>query len=114
MSREVSILDYALMHFYRFVSSSELSASATLYGISYHSPKDRHLQIETSTFNAIPGQNIVLHVRNNFFITHFNYVVSFQACFHCMDIGHHSSIRFKQSKIILNLSTRLGVCNFLS
>lgn len=57
------------------VTSSELSASATLVGVPHHSPRDRHLQIDTSTTDPTPGEFITLHVRNNFYIEHFNYVV---------------------------------------
>lgn len=53
-----------------------MTASATLVGVAHHSPRHRHLQIETSTFDSSPGEFMTLHVRNNFFIEHFNYVVS--------------------------------------
>ncbi|XP_076035144.1 CD109 antigen-like [Oratosquilla oratoria] len=51
-------------------------ASATLLGVIHHSPNERHIQVETSTKDAAPGEFIVLHVRNNFFIRHFNYIVT--------------------------------------
>ncbi|KAK4320554.1 hypothetical protein Pmani_008591 [Petrolisthes manimaculis] len=57
------------------VTGSGLTASATLVGVAQHSPRHRHIQIETSTFDSSPGQFITLHVRNNFFIEYFNYVV---------------------------------------
>nr|XP_045602144.1 CD109 antigen-like [Procambarus clarkii] len=59
----------------RLVTSSGLTASATLLGALHHSPRDRHLQVETSTTDATPGEFIILHVRNNFRIEHFNFVV---------------------------------------
>ncbi|KAK8743670.1 hypothetical protein OTU49_001200, partial [Cherax quadricarinatus] len=59
----------------RLVSSSGMTASATLVGALHHSPKNRHLQIETSTTDATPGEFIILHVRNNFYTEYFNYVV---------------------------------------
>lgn len=58
------------------VTSSELTASATLVGVPHHSPRDRHLQIDTTSKDVVPGEFIILHVRNNFHIEHFNYVVS--------------------------------------
>lgn len=57
------------------VTGSGLTASATMVGQKQHSPRDRHLQIETSTPDAAPGQFITLHVRNNFYMEFFNYVV---------------------------------------
>ncbi|XP_069194402.1 CD109 antigen isoform X2 [Procambarus clarkii] len=59
----------------RLVTSSGLTASATLLGALHHSPRDRHLQVETSTTDATPGEFIILHVRNNFYMDHFNFVV---------------------------------------
>ncbi|KAG7158739.1 C-type lectin-like 8, partial [Homarus americanus] len=56
-------------------TSSGLTAGARLLGVVQHSPRDRHLQIETSTPDASPGEFITLHVRNNFYMEHFNYVV---------------------------------------
>ncbi|XP_050702984.1 LOW QUALITY PROTEIN: CD109 antigen-like [Eriocheir sinensis] len=57
------------------VTGSGLSASATLVAQKQHSPRDRHLQVETSTPDSNPGEFITLHVRNNFYMEHFNYVV---------------------------------------
>ncbi|KAK8743475.1 hypothetical protein OTU49_001098 [Cherax quadricarinatus] len=59
----------------RLVTSSGMTATATMVGALHHSPRNRHLQIETSTINATPGEFIIFHVRNNFYIDHFNYVV---------------------------------------
>ncbi|XP_045132663.1 CD109 antigen-like [Portunus trituberculatus] len=57
------------------VTGSGLTASSTMVGQIQHSPRNRHLQIETSTPDAAPGQFITLHVRNNFYMEYFNFVV---------------------------------------
>ncbi|XP_069981512.1 CD109 antigen [Penaeus vannamei] len=57
------------------VTSSGLTAGATLVGVPQHSPKGRRLQVDTSSSETTPGEFIILHVRNNFYIEHFNYVV---------------------------------------
>ncbi|XP_068231654.1 CD109 antigen-like [Palaemon carinicauda] len=56
-------------------TSSGLTAADTLIGVLHHSPRDRHLLIETSTPDASPGQFITLHVRNNFYTKYFNYII---------------------------------------
>ncbi|KAB7501149.1 Antigen, partial [Armadillidium nasatum] len=58
-----------------FTSSSGMTASTTMVGILHHSPRDHHIQVETSTYNAIPGQFIILHVRCNFYTPHINFIV---------------------------------------
>ncbi|CAL4077776.1 unnamed protein product, partial [Meganyctiphanes norvegica] len=56
-------------------TSSGLRADATLLSVPHHSPRDYHLQVDTSTYDATPGQFIILHVRHNFYVQHFSYAV---------------------------------------
>ncbi|KAB7495813.1 Antigen, partial [Armadillidium nasatum] len=58
-----------------FVNNYGMSAAASLVGVLHHSPRNRHLQIETSTSDANPGEFIILHVRSNFFVPHVNFLV---------------------------------------
>ena len=45
--------------------------------IAYYSPKKRYIQVTTSTDEAFIGQFVVLHVRSNFYIPSFYFVVRF-------------------------------------
>ncbi|XP_022254489.1 CD109 antigen-like isoform X3 [Limulus polyphemus] len=50
-------------------------AKANLLVYASYSPTDRHLQVITSTKNPKVGEFIILHVRANYFVGNFSYVI---------------------------------------
>ncbi|XP_076052838.1 CD109 antigen-like [Oratosquilla oratoria] len=50
-------------------------AFASSVVVAHYSPKGRHLQVTTSTRNPKVGEYIILHVRSNFYVDKFRYVI---------------------------------------
>ncbi|KAK8746520.1 hypothetical protein OTU49_017065 [Cherax quadricarinatus] len=48
---------------------------ASLITVAHHSPKGRHLQVTTSTRSPKVGEYVILHVRSNFYLERFRYVL---------------------------------------
>nr|XP_045614119.1 alpha-1-macroglobulin-like [Procambarus clarkii] len=48
---------------------------ASLITVAHHSPKGRHLQVTTSTRSPKVGEYVILHVRSNFYLEKFRYVL---------------------------------------
>ena len=45
--------------------------------VAQYAPRNHHLSVSTSTTNARVGEYIIFHVRADFYIEEFSYVVSF-------------------------------------
>ncbi|XP_068245267.1 CD109 antigen-like isoform X1 [Palaemon carinicauda] len=48
---------------------------ASLMSVAHHSPRGRHLQVTTSTKNPKVGEYVILHVRSNFYLSKFRYIL---------------------------------------
>ncbi|XP_042871742.1 CD109 antigen-like [Penaeus japonicus] len=55
--------------------SSGARSYASLVSVAHHSPKGRHLQVTTSTRNPKVGEYVILHVRSNFYLEKFRYIL---------------------------------------
>ncbi|XP_047485026.1 CD109 antigen-like isoform X1 [Penaeus chinensis] len=55
--------------------SSGSRSYASLVSVAHHSPKGRHLQVTTSTRNPKVGEYVILHVRSNFYLEKFRYIL---------------------------------------
>lgn len=53
----------------------EDSVETEALAVAQHSPKKKYIQITTSTTNGIAGQYAIFHVRTNFYIKFFHYLV---------------------------------------
>lgn len=50
-------------------------AQAELLMIAHNSPNNHHMKVSTSTHNPQVGKYLIIHVRTNFYIESFNYMV---------------------------------------
>lgn len=58
-----------------YVDAEESSASASIGGVPVHSPKGRYLHVTTSTLTATVGEFAIFHIRANFPMDWFQYMV---------------------------------------
>lgn len=50
-------------------------ANAELLMLSHYSPDNRHIKVLTSTLQPKVGEYIIFHIRTNYYIEHFNYII---------------------------------------
>ncbi|XP_045107726.1 pregnancy zone protein-like [Portunus trituberculatus] len=48
---------------------------ASLVTVAHHSPRGRHLQVTTSTRSPKVGEYVILHVRSNYYLDRFRYIL---------------------------------------
>ncbi|KAK4290219.1 hypothetical protein Pmani_036867 [Petrolisthes manimaculis] len=60
----------------------------SLVAVPHRSPSGRHLHIFTSTQHPKVGENIILHVRTNFYLDKFRYILLSKGC--VVEAGQHS------------------------
>ncbi|KAL3286714.1 hypothetical protein HHI36_001209 [Cryptolaemus montrouzieri] len=49
--------------------------SAELVLLSHHSPNDQHIKLHTSTITPKVGEYMIFHIRSNYYIDSFNYII---------------------------------------
>ncbi|KAF5280329.1 hypothetical protein FQR65_LT03138 [Abscondita terminalis] len=58
-----------------FNDGSGQGTSAELLMLAHHSPKNQHIKVSTSTISPKVGQYIILHIRSNYYVERFNYLI---------------------------------------
>jgi CD109 antigen len=59
----------------RFRDGLGQHAETELLLLSHHSPDDHHIKVFTSTLNPQVGNNMIFHIKSNFFIRKFSYMI---------------------------------------
>lgn len=59
----------------RFNDRYGADASADLLFVAHYSPRNKHIKVETSTTKAKVGEFIIFHIRANYYIEKFNYLI---------------------------------------